>query len=100
MQTLTTTIRRQPLEEILSGEKKIEYREIKKYWEDRLAKYKTPFLLRLINGMAKSAPEITVRVEKVRRNTRHGDFELHLGKIVDVKNCESLKRGSESRRQS
>ena len=86
MQTLTTTIKREFLEAIADGSKTIEYREIKPYWENKLAPFETPFLLRLINGMKKDAPELTVEVTKVKRDTRHGVFELHLGKVVEVKN--------------
>jgi len=87
MQELTTTIRREPFTQILFRKKKIEYRDIKEYWENRLAKYKPPFLLRLINGMSRQAPELTVQVIKVRRNNREGKFELHLGKIVASRKC-------------
>jgi hypothetical protein len=92
MQRLTTTIRRKPFAEILSSKKKIEYREIKEYWENRLSKYKPPFLLRLINGMSKQAPELTVQVAKVPRNNREVMYELHLGKIVESKNCRGLDK--------
>ena len=86
MKTLTTTIKRQYLREIVAGTKKIEYREIKPYWEKRLANYEAPFLLRLINGMSKDAPEATVEVVKVKKNRLLGHYELYLGRIVEVKN--------------
>ncbi|RLD59397.1 MAG: hypothetical protein DRJ05_06455 [Bacteroidetes bacterium] len=90
MEKLTTTIRREPLCEILKGTKKVEYREIKEYWEKRLQKYQAPFLLRLINGMSKNAPELTVIVLKIKRDSYNGLFELHLGEIVETKNCDTL----------
>ena len=90
MKTLTTTIRRHPLREIVAGTKKIEYREIKPYWDKRLAKYKPPFLLRLINGMRKDAPEATVEVIKVKKNRWRGYYELYLGDVIDVKNGDAL----------
>jgi hypothetical protein len=86
MQKLTTTIRREPLAQIIAGIKKVEYREIKPYWEERLARYQTPFLLRLINGMSADAPEATVEVLRVERDKRHGVFELHLGQVLEVRN--------------
>lgn len=92
MQILTTTIKREYFIKILSRRKKIEYREIKEYWENRLAKHKPPFLLRLINGMSKRAPELTVQVTKVRRNNRKSMHELHLGKIIESKNCRGLEK--------
>jgi hypothetical protein len=85
MDKITTTIEREWLREIAAGRKVVEYREIKPYWVERLSKVKTPFVLRLINGMDVNAPEVTVRVARVRRNTSAGRFELHLGKVLDLK---------------
>jgi hypothetical protein len=97
MQKLTTTIKREWLKEIVAKRKRIEYREIKDYWEERLNGLKTPFLLRLINGMSKMAPEVTVEVIQVVRNDREGEFELHLGKIIEVKNWDTrLERAKAS----
>ena len=44
-----------------------------------------PFLLRLINGMQPKAPEVTVIVRRVRKNNRTRTYELHLGKLIDVR---------------
>jgi seryl-tRNA(Sec) selenium transferase len=85
MDKLTTTIKREWLAQIADRTKRVEYREIKPYWERRLSKVEVPFLLRLINGMQPKAPEITVTVTKVRRNGRSGNFELMLGRIVELK---------------
>jgi len=57
---------------------------MKKYWTDRLKKARTPFLLRLINGMVARAPEVTVRIDKVRKNARSGNDELYIGRIIEV----------------
>jgi hypothetical protein len=85
MNKLTTTIERQWLSDIVAGRKKVEYREIKKYWTDRLSKVTTPFLSRLINGMTKRAPEVTVRIDRMRKNTRTRNYELHIGRVVEVR---------------
>ncbi len=85
MDTITTTIKREWLREIAAGRKRVEYREIKPYWIRRLARFDTPFLLRLINGMQPKAPEVTVIVRRIRRNSRSGNFELALGKVVALK---------------
>ena len=85
MDKLTTTIERQWLREIVARRKKVEYREIKKYWTDRLKKVRTPFLLRLMNGMVARAPEVTVRIDKVRKNARSGNYELRIGRIVEIR---------------
>jgi hypothetical protein len=74
MDKITTTIKRGWLGEIAARRKMIEYREIKPYWIERLSGVKAPFLLRLINGMQANAPELTVVVERVRKNSRSGVF--------------------------
>lgn len=101
MQTLTTTIKRRWLSEIVAGTKRIEYREIKPYWIKRLvigesaqAFKPCPFKLRLINGMSKTAPEVTVRIDKVDIGRQPSDpdlydgevFRLHIGRILSYKN--------------
>jgi hypothetical protein len=86
MDKITTTIKREFLREIVAGRKRVEYRAIKSYWTQRLAQVETPFSLRLINGMAANAPEVTVTVKRITRNTRERQYELHLGEILRVKN--------------
>ena len=86
---LTTTIKREWLREIVARRKRVEYRDLKPYWTKRLGAVKAPFLLRLINGMDRKAPEVTVVVQRVRRNARRGSYELHLGRIVEVKHWDS-----------
>jgi hypothetical protein len=85
MDKITTTIKRQWLREIAAGRKRIEYREIKPYWTHRFSRVDTPFLLRLINGMGARTPELTVIVRRIRRNSRSGNYELVLGKVVALK---------------
>ena len=91
MDSITTTIERRWLDEIIARTKRIEYREIKPYWEKRLLAVKAPFRLRLINGMSAKAPEATLLITKVVRNTRNGTFDLHIGKLLDVKNWSGPK---------
>jgi hypothetical protein len=86
MNKLTTTIKRQWLREIVAGTKTVEYRDIKPYWEHQLARVSTPFRLRLINGMSATAPEATVEIGRVVRNTRNGTFDLHIRRVIQVKN--------------
>ena len=85
MDRITTTIKREWLKEIAAGRKRIEYREIKPYWNKRLAGIKVPFHLRLINGMDRKAPEITVLIRRVRKNTRQKVYELHIGKVLELR---------------
>jgi hypothetical protein len=92
MDRITTTIKREWLREIVAGRKRIEYREIKPYWTRRFSKTKPPFLLRLINGMQSNAPEVTVVIRRVRKNSRSGYFELHIGMVAEVRHWD-VKRG-------
>lgn len=85
MKKITTTIKREWLREIVAGRKRVEYREIKPYWIAKLRSIEVPFLLRIINGMQDRAPEATIVVRRVRTNRRLGLFELHLGKIINVR---------------
>jgi hypothetical protein len=91
MEQLTTTIQREWLREIIARRKTVEYREIKPYWTERLEKVQRPFLLRLINGMTARAPEVTVQIDRVRKNVASGNYELHIGRVVEVRNWN--KRG-------
>ncbi len=86
MDKLTTTIKRRWLREIIAGTKKTEYRELKKYWTKRLGSVSVPFQLRMINGMQKRAPEVTVLIKRVVKNTREGLYELKIGKVIEFKN--------------
>jgi hypothetical protein len=91
MDNLTTTIQREFLRDIVNGSKTVEYREIKPYWSKRLDGIPTPFTLRLINGMSATAPEVTVQVDRVRKNTRTGNFELHIAKVLNVRNWDRVR---------
>jgi hypothetical protein len=91
MDKLTTTIKRPWLREIVAGRKTIEYREIKPYWTKRLKGRQCPFLLRLINGMSKDAPEVTVRIDRVRTNNKTAIYELHIGAVVDVQHWDKRR---------
>ena len=79
---ITTTIEREWLAEIIAGTKTIEYREIKPYWTNRLAKVSVPFELRLLNGMPPPVPEVSVLIHKI---TRHGgEYQLHIEKVLGL----------------
>ncbi len=84
MDKITTTIKREWLCEIAAGRKRVEYREAKPYWTRRLSAVRVSFQLRLINGMNPNAPEVTVIIRRVRKNRRSRQYELHLGKVVDI----------------
>ena len=97
MDKITTTIKRQWLREIAARRKRSEYREIKTYWTRRFANIDVPFVLRMINGMDRRAPEITVLIRRIRKNSRSGYFELHVGKILGLRHWD-VKRERPTRR--
>ena len=86
MDTITTTIRREPLRDIVAGRKRVEYREIKPYWDRRLAAVACPFKMRLINGMTANRPEVTVLIDRIRKNKATGHYELHIGRVLATRN--------------
>ncbi len=75
-----------------SPEGSIEYREIKPYWRQRLARIEVPFELRLINGMQQRAPEVTVRINRVVENRTDGVYELHIGRVIGFRNWDPRLR--------
>ena len=91
MENVTTTIKREWLREIIAGRKTVENREIKPYWTKRLEGRECPFLLRLINGMAKVRPEVTVRIDRVEKNTASNRYELHIGEVVNFENWDKQR---------
>jgi hypothetical protein len=91
MQTITTTIKRQWLSEIIAGTKKIEYREAKPYWRNKLSAVDCPFELRMINGMRPYAPEVTVKIIKITESKKYCEFRLHIGKVLGWKNWDSKR---------
>lgn len=82
---ITSTIRREPFRKIVAREKTVEYRAIKPYWTRKLTLVRTPFLLRIINGMTHPIPEATVVVTRLHKNTKLRQYELHLGPVRAVK---------------
>jgi len=79
---ITTTIEREWLAQIIAGTKKIEYGQIKPYWTKRFDGVSVPFELRLLNGMNRPVPEVTVLIHKVTKDRRAGEYQLHIKKVV------------------
>jgi hypothetical protein len=86
MKRITTTIKRWWLSQIVAGIKRIEYREIKPYWNERLEGIEVPFELRLINGMSKQAPEATLLINKI---TKEKHYQLHIDRVLNVRNLQT-----------
>jgi hypothetical protein len=89
---ITTTIKRQWLAEIVAGTTRIEYRELKPYWSERLKGVKVPFELRLINGMNRPIPEVTVLIGKVTIDRRERVYELHIKKVLGFKHWDKVRQ--------
>jgi hypothetical protein len=89
---ITTTIEREWLAEIIAGTKKIEYRQIKRYWMKRFAKASVPFELRLLNGMNPPVPEITVLIHKIVKDRRAGEYRLRIKKVMNYKHWDKRRR--------
>lgn len=85
---LNLTIKRKPFDEIRSGKKIIENREIKPYWtkrlldKDGLIKFFDEIHFR--NGYSKDSP--FMRVEWWGMITNRGKYEILLGNILEIKN--------------
>ena len=112
MKVLHLTLKKKWFDMIASGEKLEEYRELKKYWFDRLTKipyavgtierirlltheenFKQFDLVVFRNGYAKNAPRLTVECEGIHygypakdtwvdQHTQNWYFCIELGKII------------------
>ena len=95
MDVITTTIDREWFAEIVAGTKRVEYRQIKPYWTNRLRKVRTPFKLVLRNGMSPPIPVATVRIDRITpnpaRRPRKGTYALHIGRILKVEHWDKRK---------
>ena len=96
MDTITTTLRREPFAQIIDRVKRIEYRDIKPYWTTRLARVKTPFRLVLRNGMDHPVPALTVRIDRITPNprgkVRKGVYALHIGRVLKVEHWDRKRK--------
>lgn len=66
MRILHLTLKKKWFDLILSGEKKEEYREIKQYWNKRLAN-KTYDAIKFRNGYSPESPSLTIELIGVQR---------------------------------
>lgn len=88
---LHLTLKRKWFDMIASGEKREEYREMKKYWNDRLMKNYDEVVFR--NGYTKGCPEMTVEIKSIgiglgQKEWGASDqltYIISLGKIKSIK---------------
>ena len=92
MVKITTTLKRVWFAQIVDGTKRKEYRAMKPYWARRLEGIETPFVLVLRNGMTPPVPVLTVRIDRVVRNSRRREYELHIGKVLKVEHWDRRGR--------
>jgi hypothetical protein len=94
--TITTTLKREWFAKIVDGSKRVEYREIKRYWTKRLAAVKTPFVLVMRNGMTPPVPVVSVRIDRIvpspRGRVRKGNYALHIGRVLKVEHWDRKGR--------
>jgi len=87
MKTLHLTLKKKWFDLILAGKKKVEYREIKPYWTQRLLdkedKAKKFDVIEFRNGYSKDARKMKVEWKglKVKKS-----YEIEVGKIIKVGN--------------
>ncbi|MFA6088494.1 MAG: ASCH domain-containing protein [Candidatus Woesearchaeota archaeon] len=84
---LNLTLLRKWFDEIASGRKTEEYREIKPYWTTRL-EGKEYDVIYFKNGYNKDAPFMIVEFKGLKKTKRNNKIEyaILLGKILDLKN--------------
>ena len=84
---LHLTLKKKWFDEILSGKKKVEYREIKPYWQIRLIDNKgIPIDYKKIifkNGYGKNVPIMVVEYLGLNISDK---YEIQLGKILETVN--------------
>jgi len=84
---LTLTLKRQYFDEILSGEKTIEYRDITSYWTPRLENKDYDTIL-FRNGYNVTSPTMTVEYKglTIDRDTQPNRYALLLGTVLETSN--------------
>lgn len=98
MKILHLNLKKKYFEQILSGEKKFEYREIKKYWIKRLQKKKYD-LIEFKNGYSKDARKFYVEYLGYEIQTRKFEitgqninvYAIKLGNIVNINSTDEKR---------
>ena len=79
--TLHLTLHKKWFDEIASGEKLIEYRENKPYWNARLDGKRFQ-VVRFKNGYSSTAPEMAVECKDIIKTDKV--YEIYLGEVLSV----------------
>ena len=90
---LNLTLKKKWFDLIASGKKKIEYREIKKYWIQRLfnnngREFRPYDFIIFRNGYKKDSPKMKIvyRGLSIKEFEGKDHYALHLGKIIEIDN--------------
>ena len=78
---LHLTLMKEYFDAILSGEKKIENREIKHFWVQRLEEKKYDYI-HFVNGYGKDKPWMDVKMMSVVKDRSENLYKIHLGEIL------------------
>lgn len=99
MRVLELTIKKKWFDMIASGEKKEEYREIKKHWISRLCETKNMldgckewFAVRFTNGYSKSSPTILLECYGVDFGYGKKEWGAIEGREYRIKKCFRLEK--------
>ncbi len=87
VRTLHVPIRRKWFDDIVSGKKRQEYREVKRYWTKRIEGREYDEI-HFRNGYARDAPFMRVKYQGWRFSTLAGRkvYALQLGPILEIRN--------------
>jgi hypothetical protein len=86
METLKIVIRKEPFDKIYSGEKKIEYRDVKPFWQSRLydakGKKRNYDNIEFINGYNADAKRMITKFEGFEKKGMK--YNIKVGKILKI----------------
>jgi hypothetical protein len=85
MTGLRLTLNRHWFDQIVSGKKTVEYREIKPYWTARLewgGRVRRFNRIEFRNGYHAGARTVTVECLGITKNLQSGFYEIRLGRIL------------------
>lgn len=82
MRILTLVVYRKYFDQIGSGEKKTEYRDMKSYWVARL-EGKNFDAIFFVNGYGRGCPNMLVECLGIDRNYGTKKYEIKLGKVLE-----------------
>ena len=85
MKILHLNLYRKYFDQILKGEKIIEYRDITPYWSKRL-EGRHYDVIQFRNGYAKVAPTMVVEYKGIVVDDLYGRYAIKLGNILESKN--------------